>query len=131
MTLPINQAMPRYIVFADDNLLVNWSLPHKDGRGSDCIPAMGAEAGTSSCPASIKCATYQQKKLRNYKNLYYFYTLSSTRNKAYSTFNKQFRDNLFSLHRPLASPATSLFFCHALTANPFEAVANIWIQDST
>ena len=70
------------------------------------------------------------EKLRNYNKLDCFYSLSASQNKAYSTCTKQHRDNPFLFHRPLAFPATGLFFCHALAATLFET-ANTWIQDST
>ena len=69
-------------------------------------------------------------KLHNYNNLNYFYSLSTLRNKAYSTCTKQHKDKPFLFHRPLAFPATGLFFCLALATTLFDT-ANTWIQDST
>ena len=129
MTLPINQTLPLYAVFADDNLLLNCSLSHLCGRAAELF-VMGAESVISPCYVSKKRAT-PPRKLRNFKYLASFYNLSASQDSPYSTSTKQHPNKPFSLLRPIAFPATGLFFRPALPAGRIDTFANKWMQDST
>ncbi len=70
-------------------------------------------------------------KSHNYNKLCCFHNLSTFLSKADLSWANKVQGTSFILHRPLASPATGLFFCHAVHPVQPDTATVTWKQDST